>query len=242
MIEILPPLDTAAALQKQTEIDSLLDQICAHELRLSHSYARLGSLLREVKVQQYWISLGFDRFSSYLEQVRQKIDRRRSQVYAILSVAETLLPHISEAKLEEIGITKAHELRRLVNNGGNASCLISEPDIEFEEGMDSRPMIQLLDYAARPKVTAAQLRVQVNELLHCNEAPQGFWYDLGGFYALPDEKKEIEQFWATGKKVLQITSESEHEVRKEVFLAGIRESFSTWTATGWLDKEKEFDG
>ena len=225
MIEILPPLDQSAALKKQTEIDSLLDQICAHELRLSHSYARLGALLREVKVEQYWISYGFDRFSSYLEQVRQKIDRRRSQVYAILSVAETLLPHISEEKLEEIGITKSHELRRLVNNGGNVNAEITDPDNQTEDVFGT---VHLLDYAARPKVTAAQLRVKVNELLHCNEAPQGFWYSLDGFYALPDEKKEIEQFWELGRQVLQITSESEHEIRKEVFLAAVRECVATW--------------
>jgi len=124
----LPPLNRDAALVKGKEIDSLLDQICAHELRLSHSYARLGSLLREVKLQQYWLAYGFDRFSSYLETIREKIDRRRSQVYAILSVAEVLLPHISEDKLEEIGITKAHELERLVKNGGSIRAEVSDPE------------------------------------------------------------------------------------------------------------------
>ena len=89
-ITILPPLNTEAALQKQAEIDVLLGQISSHETRLASSYARLGGLLREVKLQQYWIALGYDRFSSYLEDIRGKIDRRRSQMYAILSVAEAL--------------------------------------------------------------------------------------------------------------------------------------------------------
>ena len=222
---ILQPLNQEAALLKQVEIDSLLDQISAHELRLSHSYARLGALLWEVKVQQYWIAYGFDRFSSYLEQVRQKIDRRRSQVYAILSVAEALLPFISEEKLEEIGITKAHELRRLVNQGGNVHAEIVLKSGRPEEGDE---FIQIVDYAARPKVTAQLLRVKVNEQLHCHEAPQGYWYDLQGFYATPEEKKEIEDFWEFGRQVLQITSESEHEIRKEVFLASVREFVATW--------------
>ena len=224
-VTYLPPLDSNAAVSKQAEIDELLGLISAHELRLSHSYARLGALLREVKINQYWIAFGFDRFSTYLEQVREKIDRRRSQVYAILSVAETLLPHISEAKLEQIGISKAHELRRLVLHDGNVHAEILDPENQME---DTAGTVQLLDYACQPKVTAAQLRVKVNELLHIKEAPQGLWLELPGFYATPDERKEIDRFWVLGKQVLQITSESEHEVHKEVFLAAIREAISTW--------------
>ena len=115
----LPPLNQEAALQLGEEINVLLGQISAHELRLARSYARLGGMLREVKKQQFWISYGYNRFSSYLEFVREKIGRQRSQVYAILSVAEALLPLVSEEQLETIGISKAHELRRLVKEGGN---------------------------------------------------------------------------------------------------------------------------
>ena len=221
----LPPLNQEDALVKAKEIDALIGQICSHEERLSHSYARLGSLLREVKLQQYWVAYGFDRFSSYLETIREKIDRRRSQLYAILSVAEVLLPHISESKLEEIGITKAHELRRLVQNDGNVHAEVLDPDDQTEDACGT---VQIMDYALRPKVTAAQLRVKVNELLHIHELPSGLWLELPGFYATPDERKEIEEFWKLGKQVLEITSESEHELHKQVFLAAVRESVSTW--------------
>jgi hypothetical protein len=223
----LPPLNQEDALVKGKEIDALIGQICSHEERLSHSYARLGSLLREVKLQQYWIAYGFDRFSSYLETIREKIDRRRSQLYAILSVAEVLLPHISESKLEEIGITKAHELRRLVQNDGNVHAEINDTDNEDGDG-NGCYTVQIMDYALRPKVTAAQLRVKVNELLHVHELPSGLWLELPGFYATPDERKEIDEFWKLGKQVLEITSESEHELHKQVFLAAVRESVSTW--------------
>ena len=225
--QYLPALNSEAAILKRTEIDTLLEQISVHELRLSHSYARLGSLLREVKVNQFWVSYGFERFSSYLEQVREKIDRRRSQLYAILSVAEVLLPHVSEENLEEIGIAKAHELKRLVKQGGRVDALVPHED----EGItDDYPLVsvRIMDYALDPKVTAAKLRVKVNELLHIKEAPQGLWFELEGFYATPDERKEIEEFWALGRQVLQITSESEHEQRKEVFLAAVRECVGQW--------------
>jgi len=228
--EYLPALNKDEALLKSKEIDELVEQICAHELRLSHSYARLGSLLRDVKINQYWMSLGFERFSSYLEYVREKIGVRRSQTYAILSVAEVLIPHISESKLEEIGITKAHELRRLVQHGGNvhSEIVLIVPD-EYDRGIDVEKRVQITDYALQSNVTAAQLRVKVNELLHIHENPTGLWLELPGFYATPDERKEIDVFWTLGRQILELSSEtSEHEANKQVFLAAVRESVGTW--------------
>jgi hypothetical protein len=218
-ITILPPLNPEAAIQKQAEIDVLLGQISSHEMRLASSYARLGGLLREVKLQQYWIALGYDRFSSYLESIRGKIDRQRSQMYAILSVAEALLPLMSEEQMEKIGITKSHELRRLVLQGGSIETVIS---------LSAAECYPLWEYASDPNVTAAQLRVKVNELLHIHETPSGLWFELPGFYATPDERKEISAFWELGRKVLQIASEKEYEIHKEVFLAATRECRSTW--------------
>src|SRR5271157_5345198 len=124
---ILPPVNKAEALRVQEEIDALLGQITAHELRLAGSYARLGSKIKEVKSQQYWIVLGYPKFSAYLAYIQEKIGRERSQLYAILSVAETLLPLLSEEKLEEIGITKSHELRRLVEQNGSVNALVIVP-------------------------------------------------------------------------------------------------------------------
>jgi hypothetical protein len=221
-IEILPPLNAEAALAKREEIDTLLDQISAHQLRLAHSYARLGSLLREVKINQYWITFGFQRFSSYLETVCEKIDRRRSQAYAILSVAETLLPLISEEQLEAIGITRAHELRRLVDQGGSVHAEIDDPD-------DRNYVLEIMEYAARPKVTAALLRVKVNELLHCHEGPAGNWTDLGGFYATAEDRAAIEQFWGLGRKLFAPPDEqADHVWRHDVFIAAVQECLGTW--------------
>ena len=86
-----------------------------------------------------------------------------------------------------------------------------------------------MDYAARENVTAIKLRAAVNNILHIKEGPQGNYYDLGGFYLLPDEKKEIEAFWELGRRVLQIgAEESEHEAKKQVMLAAARECASSW--------------
>jgi len=86
-----------------------------------------------------------------------------------------------------------------------------------------------MDYAADPKVTAKQLRVKVNELLHVTEDVQGLWLDLGGFYATQDERKEIEQFWELGKRLLAPKDEQqEHVWKKVVFMDAVREATSTW--------------
>lgn len=236
-ITIQPPLDTADAKKVSEEIDVLVGQICSHELRLAGSYARLGSKLREVKVKQYWQAYGYDRFSSYLEMIREKIDRRRSQVYAILSVAEALLPYMSEDQLEEIGITKAHELRRLVKEGGNLNAYINIEIDDPQKGMriDQREpdvcltTVQLMDYAARPDVTAVRLRAAVNSVLHVHEGPLGTWVDFGGAYLTTEEKKEMEQFWVLGERLFRPNDESpEHEVRKQTMLNAARECTSTW--------------
>jgi hypothetical protein len=89
-----------------------------------------------------------------------------------------------------------------------------------------------MDYAADPKVTAKQLRVKVNELLHVTEDVQGFWLDLNGFYATADERKEIDQFWEVGRRFLQLENEQQdHTWKKQVFLASIREAYSTWVVS-----------
>ena len=219
-LEILPPVNSEAAQQKQTEIDGLLEQISAHELRLAKHFARLSRLVREVKVEQYWIPLGYDRFTSYLEVIRKKIGRERSQMYAVLSVSEVLHPFLTDEELETVGITKAHELKRLVKQGGRVDAEVP--------GLLSP--VRIMDFAADPKTTALMLRAKVSELLHVHEAPKGLWYEFDppGFYATADERKEIAEFWELGKLILQDTFESEHEEKKQVFLAAAREATSTW--------------
>lgn len=224
----LEPLNKAEALKFQENMDLLLGQIHEGELKLSHSYARLGARLREAELQQYWISLGHHKFSGYLLDVGKKIGRERSQMYAILSVATDLLPLISEEALEEIGITKSHELRRLVKQGGNLEASVGSGtpagDGSWEE------TVRIMDYAADPKVTAKQLRVKVNEVLHIKEDVQGFWLDLNGFYATADERREIEQFWSLGKQLLGPKDEQpDHIWRKLVFMDAVRECISTWS-------------
>ena len=137
---------------------------------------------------------------------------------------------MTEGQLEAVGISKAHELKRLVNEGGSVEAEILDPNNQTE---DTCGTVRIMDYAADPKVTAKQLRVKVNELLHLTEDVQGTWHDLGGFYITPDEKKEVDLFWEVGRRLLAPKDEQqEHVWKKLVFLSGVRESLSTWLAEG----------
>lgn len=228
--QILPPVNKAVALKLGEDINGLLEQISSHQLRLSHSYARLGNLLLRAKNEQFWIPLGYERFSSMIEDIGKKIDRRRSQMYAILSVAEVLSPYLSEEEMERIGIAKSHELRRFVKQSGQRPDVVIREETVSDLGDDffSGPLT-LSSYAMDSDVTAALLHVEVNKLLHQEEQPQGYWYENQGFYLLPDEKKEINQFWNTGRAVLGLKDEaSEHTWKKEVMLAAARECTATW--------------
>jgi hypothetical protein len=202
----------------RSEIDDLLEQINSHQLRLSHSYARLGGMLSEVEKSKEWVNWGFETFPRYMAYVGEKIDRRKSQMYAVLSVATDLLPYLTEEKLEAIGITKAHELRRFVNTSG------LRPDVMLAGGD-----VQLMEFAADPKVTAAQLRVEVNKLLHQEEEPQGLWFDLGGCYFTLEEKRTWERAVELGKRMAEVTSStSEHGQLKAALLLMAQEVFGSW--------------
>jgi hypothetical protein len=228
--QILPPVDQAVALKLGEDIKLLLGQISSHELRLAHSYARLGSLMLRAKNEQLWIPLGYQRFSSMIEDIGKKIDRRRSQMYAILSVAEVLSPYLSEEELELIGIAKSHELRRFVKQSGQRPdvAIREETVSDLGDTFFSGPLT-LSSYAMDSDVTAALLHVEVNKLLHQEEQPQGYWTEFGGCYLRPDEKKEINQFWEVGRAVLGLADEvSEHTWKKEVMLAAARECLATW--------------
>lgn len=212
------------------EIDTLLDQINSHEMRLSHGYAKLGGLLREAEVSSKWKEWGFDRFTLYLAYVGDKINRQKSQVYAILSAATDLLPYMSEEKLEEIGITKAHELRRFIKaSGRRPDVLIDDPDMQTPDSNGVQWVKTLLEYATQEGVTAAQLRLQINKLLHQEETPQGYWYDLKGCYFTPEEKKTWETAVELGIRYAEADPlSSDHEQLKAALLNMAQECIASW--------------
>lgn len=191
------------------EIDSILLSIRNQELTLAKSHARLGWKLLLVQKEKRWVDWGFDSFGKYIDSVRQYIDRGRASIYACISVAEKLLPSVSEADLDTMGISRAQELARFVKQSGR-----NVPEHLLTLALDDSKRIE-------------ELHVAVLEALNEKCDPKGNWLDLGGFYALPEEKKEIEQAYNHAKNLLELAADApEHHIRKEIMLAWARDFVS----------------
>jgi hypothetical protein len=207
-VDVFDEPDDSDGLRK--EIDSILLSIRNQELTLATSHARLGWKLLKVQKQQHWKQWGFESFGKYIDSVKTYIHRGRASIYNCISVAEKLLPSISEKDLDHMGISRAQELARFVKQSGR-----SVPEHLLNLALDDSKRIE-------------ELHVAVLEELHEKQDPKGSWHDVGGFYALPEEKKELEQAYNHAKNMLQLGSDApEHQVRKEIILAWARDFVST---------------
>jgi hypothetical protein len=204
--------DREEAKQAAKEIDELLDEIKSGELCLATNYAKLGNQLLKIRSKKHWIALGFRSFGSYIESIKERIDKGRTQLYMFISVAEKLLPSIAEEDLNRMGISKALELQRIVAQTG------------------MKPPQDLIERALNPVTTREQLRGEVFKHLHCPEDEQGTYWDLGGFYVTPEERKEINRGFDIAARVDPVVPLDwpEHARKKEIMQRLIREFLSTY--------------
>lgn len=202
-LEVFAPEDT------NSDIEALLDSISNHELRLATSYVRLGVLLLKAQNTRSWN--GYPSFAQYLGYIENRIGRARSQIYAYVSVAEHLLPHVSESDLEKMGISRASELARFVKQSGR--------------GVPSHLLAAALD---TKQFKIDKLHTEVLEELHERGEVRGKWHDPlgGGFYATDEEMKEIKLALDSARN-MNPTDQPEHVQRKEIFLALCREFISS---------------
>lgn len=209
-VDVFDEPDPVEADTVKSDIEALLASIKNHELRLATSHARLGRQLLRVQHDKLWVPWGFPSFGSYIDSIRQRIDRGRASIYACIGVAERLLPSVCESDLDSMGISRAQELARFVKQSGR------------------KVTPHLLELALDNSRTIEELHSAVLEELHERCDPKGNWYDFGGFYILPDEKKEIEQAIGLAKNVLGIANDvPEHQARKLILLAFAQEFLSS---------------
>jgi hypothetical protein len=210
------------------EMEMTVDAIRTGEVKLATSYARLGSLLMKVKERRHWLTWGFESFGKYIDDLRGKIGRQRSQLYNIVSVAERLLPSISESNLEKIGITRANQLNYFAKHSGrNPAVVVWQSDTQ-------EPKRTLLEVALDPTCSVEILHVAVLEELHQKGETLGTWFDIGGFYVEADERKEINQAIELAKRVEPMIDRAlpDHFQRKEVVLRWVREFVGTYAGEG----------
>lgn len=199
-----------------------LGRIGVAEGTLEHSYVRLGSALAEFKRGEYWRDLKSAKGTAYLNldefmvELRERYRKGRTQLWAYLSVCEKLLPSIPAVKLDEIGISKAQELKR---------ALKYVPNRQFAENV--------ITTAADSKVTIKELRAVLHETYEIVDdgRPAGTWFDFGGAYLTTEERKEFVDAIRVCVRVLGLKKETADWIqRKECLLAMAREFLGTHAA------------
>lgn len=226
-------LGTGEIVTLREQIEGLLEAIGEDELRLATSYARLGRLLCEVGETEKWRGWGYESFGKYIQFIGNRIHRERSQIYASITAAKHLLPLVSESDLEAVGISKAIDLQKFVKQSGRnpARVMITispEEKLAFKFDTDE---ISLLEFAKHPDVSGKRLHAAVLEALYEKGEVKGTWFDLGGFYATSEEKKEILNAMSVARRVEPIIPDTdpEHVQRKAIFLRWAQEFAGTYS-------------
>jgi hypothetical protein len=208
-------LDVFSEPDLQAEIDTLLVGIRNQELYLATSFAKLGRMLHQVQTTHEWANWGFESFGRYIDDVRQKIAKGRSQIYAVLSCAERLLPSVSETDLDTMGISRAQELARYVKQSG-----LKVPQHLLSAALDKDQTIEQLHTAV------------LEELREKGEVKGKWWQAFQSGYFTPEEKTDIQQTINLSKSVLGIGAEvQDHVAHKLILLAWAQEFYSTNVGT-----------
>lgn len=184
-----------------------------NETVLEHSWMKLGALLVKFKAAEYWRTLGYQTFADFMLELRDKYNRGRTQLWSYLTVAEKLLPIIPAATLEEIGITKALEIKRALASGKTIP-----PEI--------------IEAARKQTTTIKELRAALGAALNFSMGGQpGTWFDFNGTYLTAEEREEFRQAVKLTITLLEIAPHvPEHIQRKEIFFAWLREFIGTHAA------------
>lgn len=204
--------DILDAQKTNEQIDQLASLIQTQERTVSSSWVRLGSLAHKVRQKKYWQVYGHHSFGAFVASLEPKIKRKRSQVYLCITVVETLGSQISENELEEMGISRANELKKYVKQSG-----------KLVPGT-------LLQTALDPEKDVDNLRAEVADALHKSPDEKGKWYDFGGFYVSNDEKLLIDDTVDLAKTTDPVIPHDipEHAQKKEVMLRFCMEYQSTY--------------
>lgn len=213
VIERVSDEEKKAAAEVAAEINVLLDTIHGDEVALARNFAKLGTALIKVRANKYWLLWEHKTFGDYIESIRERVGKGRTQIYAVIGVAEKLLPMVSEEDLADMGITKATELKRALSSGQAVTK-------------------ELVAHARDPKTTIESLRAELFENKVNPTEPRGIYFDFGGAYLSSDEKAEITRAFDVACRVDPVIDQAlpEHARRKEVFLRWAREFLATYEA------------
>lgn len=152
------------------EILKLITKVRAAETELEHGYVKLGKHIFDMQAKTLWLILGYASWRDYFGFLQDKFETGRTQLYSYLGTVKSLAPYVDDDTMDEMGITKAKELKRAIDTTNKA------------------PSDELLKKARDPKVTAPQFKKEVETEFHIKEHnEQGTWRDLGGAFFTDEE-------------------------------------------------------
>ncbi len=201
----------SAAAELRRQIYNILENTTQQSFSLEQSWTRVGVMLAQFKAQECWRELDYTTFDDFMSELKTRFKRGRTQLYGYLSCAEVLLPIIGAEKLEQMGVSKALELKRAVKK------------------LEGKPLPPaLLDAALDATKTTKELRGTIGQALNLTEEPKGTWLDLDGFFMTPEERAEFKEAFLVTEALLGISRETpDHIRRKSVIMAWWQEFYGT---------------
>lgn len=194
-------------------IYNTLENTTQQAFTLEQSWTRLGIMLSMFKAKECWRQYPdlYKNFGDFMEELKVRFKRGRTQLWGYLSVAENLLPSVGAEKLEQMGISKALELKRALKK------------------LEGKPLPQaLLDSALDPAKTTKELRGDIGKALNLTPEPDGTWFDWGGSFLTKEEKDFMKEAILVTIGLLGIKADVPESVqRKAVFKAWAEEFYAT---------------
>jgi hypothetical protein len=189
---IFTPSDKKRAGELKKEIDDTVVRIADGYIAVHQGFVRLGALVLEVEQKKFWYLWGSTSYHNYIYDLGKKILKGHTQIYNAVSVARHLLPHVNEKDLEDMGITNANALARVVRITGQAP---SEGIVEAGKAM-----------------TLPEYRAALEKEFKVIDTKPGEKYrDLGGFWCTDEEWETIQQ----ALRILKVQMIKSGEVTKD---------------------------
>ncbi|MFZ2050452.1 MAG: hypothetical protein WAU69_05910 [Solirubrobacteraceae bacterium] len=186
-----------------------LGEACQNEALLEHGWVTIASLLIQYRNSNQWRADGFESFDAFMETLRARFKRGKSQLRSYLGVAEYFLPTISGQLLADIGISNALEMKRQAKLAG-------------------KPVPEEIVLAAKD-LSTKELRARLAQAFHIQDEPSGAWFDFQGTYFTAEQRAEFKDAVKVAMKVLGIKPNiPDHIARGEIMLAFAREFFATY--------------
>ena len=208
----------AEALQPWSESDRVRGQIYSElegstlaAFKLEQSWTRLGVLLSEFKQKELWRHYSeYQTYDDFIHELGERFKRGRTILYGYVGAVEALLPIMTAEKIEQMGISKALELKRAMKQ------------------LNGKPLPEAVIASALSGSTAKELRADIGKALNAAPDEKGTWLDLGGMFMTTDERKEFKEAFLMTEGLLGLSNTvPDHIRRKEVLLTWMREWYGT---------------